>query len=87
MMRDTRYATEKCIPGTFQFTGSEEARIERIFVKRLGQEEIRFSWWKRGKMLPRPLDLTERDLLALLRDAVAQGVFSKRFKSSLKRLL
>ena len=57
-MRDTGYATEmKTVSDNYGQT------IERIFVKEHQQEEIRFSWWKDGRLAPRPLDLPESDLL------------------------
>ena len=86
-MRETKYARELCEPGLIQFTAIEEGRIERIFVKPLGQEEIRFSAWKNGKMLVRPLDLMERDLLRLLADALSKDVFSQEFRADLRSLL
>jgi hypothetical protein len=87
-MRDTPYATELCPPGIIRLSDSdnEEGRIERILVKDSGQEEIRFSWWKNGNITPRPLDLCEDDLIKLLRDAVARGVFTDNFISQLRTL-
>lgn len=85
-MRDTPYATELCPPGIIRWSESEEGRIERILVKDSGQEEIRFSWWKNGNITPRPLDLSEDDLITLLRDAAAKGVFSDNFRSQLRTL-
>jgi hypothetical protein len=38
-------------------------------------------------MMPRPLDLPEDELLALLREAIAAGVFSESFVQRLRRLL
>lgn len=80
-MRDTKYARE-IATGCFTYD-NEEARIERLFVKALNQEEIRFSWWKNGKMAPRPLDLPEKDLLKLLESGF-EDVFSMNFLISLK---
>jgi hypothetical protein len=36
---------------------------------------------------PRPLDLTEDDLLKLLEDGVKEGVFSNKFREELKKIL
>jgi hypothetical protein len=85
-MRDTDYATELCQPGRIQWDDTE-GRIERLLVKANGQEEIRFSWWKNGTIATRPLDLPEDDLIALFRDAIANGVFSRQFRSDLRDLL
>jgi hypothetical protein len=47
----------------------------------------RFSWWKEGRMIPRPLDATEDQLLTLLKNALQEGVFSDRFLAELRRML
>lgn len=85
-MRDTPYARE-LITANFVFPDNSEGRIERLYVRELQQEEIRFSWWKDGKMMMRPLDLREDELLGLLKNAVRQGVFSESFLTDLKRAL
>lgn len=85
-MSDTKYARELRPHGTVKWHDAE-GRIERILVKESGQEEIRFSWWKNGKFVPRPLDLSEADLIELFRDAIANGVFNDDFKSQLRELL
>lgn len=72
-MRDTEYAKELA---SADING---CRIERLFVKGENQEEIRFSWWVDGRMANRPLDLPEHELLALLRAAIAKGVFTPGF--------
>ncbi len=79
-MRDTDYATE------IRTTGGEE-RIERLFVKESGVEEIRFSWWPNGKFAPRPLDMPEGDLLVLIGRAISNGVFSDDFLKGLQTTL
>ena len=73
--RDTPYAKE-LKRGTLRLQDDSEARIERLFVKSEGQEEIRLSWWKDGKMVVRPLDLPEQDLISLIAIGVSTGVFS-----------
>ena len=94
-LRDTEYATE-IATASLSFDDAqeacEEARIERLDVKgrggnRGGQEEIRFSWWREGRMLPRPLDLTEDDLLKLLKSAIERDVFTAKFTIRLRQLL
>ena len=75
-MRDTEYARELCEPGVMKWpSGGSEARIEKLLIKETGEEEIRFSWWKDGKLAIRPLDLSEHDLITLFSDALAKGVF------------
>jgi hypothetical protein len=72
-MRDTNYATERA---TADIDG---CRIERIYVKDMDRDEIRFSWWVDGKLQPRPLDLPETELLPLLCEAIKAGVFENWF--------
>lgn len=72
-MRDTDYAKELA---SVDING---CRIERLFVKGEGQEEIRFSWWVDGRLTNRPLDVPEHELLALFRAAIAEGVFTPDF--------
>jgi hypothetical protein len=87
-MRDTAYATELSEPGAVRWPEiDEEARMERLQVKESGQIEIRFSWWKSGKMAPRPLDLEENQLIALFADAIHKNVFSREFLTGLRQLL
>lgn len=80
-MAETKYARQ------INFAEIDECRIERIFVKALGQEEIRFSWWPGGKFTPRPLDLPEAQLLPLIHDAITQGVFTQSFVDGLRDML
>jgi hypothetical protein len=85
-MRDTQYARE-ISRGIYPWSENSEARIERLYIKEFGQEEIRFSWWKDGNLVMRPLDLTEEELLALLRNSVEVGVFSTDFLRRLREIL
>lgn len=73
-MRDTNYATELVPPAVLEFPSGDEARIERLRIKATGNVEIRLSWWKDGRMMMRPLDLSEADLLKLIGRAIRQGV-------------
>jgi hypothetical protein len=84
-MRDTEYARE--IATASLPSEDSEHRIERIFVKHQNQEEIRFSWWKNGKMMQRPLDLPEGELLPLIEQAIQKRVFSDNFLAALKQIL
>lgn len=80
-MRNTKYARE------IVSARSDEFRIERIFVNDQGREEIRFSWWPGGRFIPRPLDVTEDELLPLLQAAIVAGVFTDQFLIRLKTAL
>ncbi len=70
--------------------------IEKIFVKELNQEEIRFAYFKditkgsiikEEQLVARPLDLPEDDLIKLIELSIKQNVFSKEFISKLKDIL
>lgn len=66
--------------------------IERIEVKSKRREEIRFSLYKdtiRGdnRYIPRSLDVTEIQLLELLKKAFENKVFSNEFIDMLKQEL
>lgn len=84
-MRDTSYATEICTAKLR--SGESEIQIERIFVKNLQQEEIRFSWRKNNRFMTRPLDLPENELLDLFREAIISGIFTEDFRAKLKQAL
>jgi len=86
-IRDTPYARECVPPAVVKFEDGTEARIERLFVKEQEQEEIRFSWWKDGRIMMRPLDLSGRDLLSLLQRAIVQGVLPMDFIAGLRKIL
>jgi hypothetical protein len=86
-MRDTDYAEELCEPASIMFPSGSEGRIERLFVKKAQVDAIRFSWWKDGNLVTRPLDLTEEELLKLFEDGLAKGVFTESFRTQLKTML
>lgn len=62
--------------------------IERICVKSKNREEIRFALYRSDdRYIPRSLDLSEIQLLELLRLAVKEKVFSDEFIDMLKQEL
>ncbi|HTU27120.1 MAG TPA: hypothetical protein VMF30_17065 [Pirellulales bacterium] len=89
-MRDTKYATELAC-STFDFpNGGGEARVERLRFKQpgyVGDEGYRFSWWKDGNMVQRPLDATEDQMIAIFKGAIEAGVFTGRFVAELRAML
>ena len=85
-MRDTPYAKE-IASAVVVFPDGAEGRIERLLIKENQREQIRFSWWKDNNLVPRPLDLTEEELLVLLKNALQEKVFSEDFSISLRHLL
>jgi hypothetical protein len=91
-MRNTSYARELDTPARVAFDASNEGRIEHILVKENGREEngqkeLRFSWWKDGRMMMRPLDLPESHLLELLHNAIEGGIFTPDFLTRLRQML
>lgn len=87
-LKDTRFwkelATAKRPSGSSK---KAAVAIERIFVKRTKQIEIRFSQWEGAKLMPRALDLPEEALLPLVSAAIKNGVFSHEFVVGLRRVL
>lgn len=66
--------------------------IERITVKASGEDEIRFAYYKKNKndnerLILRPLDINENELLMLFADAVSKNVFTQDFQRKLKAIL
>jgi hypothetical protein len=66
--------------------------IEKIFIKGIKRDEIRFSLYKdtrrsAERYIPRSLDVTEQQLLELIKESIAGGVFSKEFVISLTEIL
>lgn len=64
--------------------------IEKIFVKSMKKNEIRFSVYKdsvRGDdiYVPRSLDVTELELMELIKKAIKEKVFSDAFIDMLKQ--
>ena len=85
-VRETGYAGVRC-EGIFEFAHGGEIRMERLLVKSTNEEEIRFSWWKDGKFITRPMHATEEQLLALFKDGIEKDVLTLNFRQRLKRLL
>jgi hypothetical protein len=80
-MRNTNYARE-IETATLELPDGTQARAERLEIKAKPTEkiEVRLSWWGKNRtMIPRPLDLTEDEWLALFREAFKQDVFSAKF--------
>lgn len=66
--------------------------IEKIFIKAAKRDEIRFSLYKDTKRsaeryIPRSLDVTEEQLLQLIKESITSGVFSKEFIKNLSQVL
>ena len=66
--------------------------IEKIYIKELKRDEVRFCVYKATRRgdetyIPRSLDVTEIQLLELIKKAIKQKVFSNEFIEMLKQEL
>jgi hypothetical protein len=73
LRKKTSYAEE------LQRTTIGEMRVERIFIFAEDQEEIRLSWWPKGRFANKPVDLPETMLADLIAKAINEGTISRRF--------
>ncbi|NMM65253.1 hypothetical protein HBE96_21960 [Clostridium sp. P21] len=65
--------------------------IEKIFIKEKNREEIRFSLYKdtvrsEQTYIPRSLDVTEEELIQLIKASIDKSVFSKEFIKKLNEI-
>jgi hypothetical protein len=89
-LRDSDYAKELTQPASFTFPDGSVGRIEYLLFKTgaaKGKEGYRFSWWKDGRMVPRPLDFTEAEYLELFKSAVDAGIFSNDAVARMRKIL
>ena len=89
-MRSTTYADELTDPAVYSFPDDSEGRIERLQFKQgpaEGQMGYRFSWWRDNRIIPRPLDVTESEFIALMKSAVDGNVFSTKTIAALRKML
>lgn len=64
--------------------------IEKIYIKELKRDEVRFCVYKvtrRGDetYIPRSLDVTELELIELIKESISRKVFSEGFIEMLKQ--
>jgi hypothetical protein len=64
--------------------GDRVGKIERFPIDEDGQVQIRFSVWSQGEILSRPLSLTEKELVELVKAAFKEGVLSQHFIGELR---
>ena len=91
VIKETRYCSliSQSIIADEEYTYA----LEKIIVKPQGnREELRFSVYKDQqrygmKLLVRPLDLQEELFLQLLKKALEDNLFSKKFIAQLKKLI
>lgn len=66
--------------------------IEKIYINNKKREEIRFSLYKDtltrvNRYIPRSLDVTELELIELIRVSIKEKVFSNDFIDMLKQVI
>lgn len=66
--------------------------IEKIYIKELKRDEVRFCVYKATRRgvetyIPRSLDVTELELIELIKESIKNKVFSEEFIEMLKQEL
>ena len=64
--------------------------IEKIYIKELKRDEVRFCVYKSTRRgdetyIPRSLDVTELELIELIKESISRKVFSEGFIEMLKQ--
>ena len=64
--------------------------IEKIYIKELKRDEVRFCVYKSTRRgdetyIPRSLDVTELELIELIKESIREKVFSEEFIEMLKQ--
>lgn len=64
--------------------------VEKIYIKELKRNEVRFCVYKATRRgdetyIPRSLDVTEVELIELIKNSIKEKVFSDEFIESLKQ--
>jgi hypothetical protein len=86
MRRDVLNDTELA-NATIHLIDGTEGRIERLNFADGQQEGICLSWWDNDRIMVRPLDGTEQEILLLFKNALHESLFSKHFVVALKQVL
>jgi hypothetical protein len=86
MKRDTLNDTELA-KTTVALIDGTQGRIERLVFADTHQEGICFSWWENHRIMPRPLDGTDKEILLLFKNALRGNVFSAYFLAALREML
>lgn len=94
IIKDTKYCTLLDSVKTETDEYGYQYAIETIIVKDLGRDEIRLCLYKDvenskgdviNRLVPRPLDVTEDELVAVIRLGIEKGILSKEFIAKLSR--
>ena len=88
IIKETKYC--KIISQGKVGEGEYTYSIEKIYIKELKRDEVRFCVYKvtrRGDetYIPRSLDVTELELIELIKESIRRKVFSEGFIEMLKQ--
>ena len=88
IIKETKYC--KIISQGKVGEGEYTYSIEKIYIKELKRDEVRFCVYKvtrRGDeaYIPRSLDVTELELIELIKKSIREKVFSEEFIEMLKQ--
>lgn len=88
VIKETKYC--KIISQGKVGEGEYTYSIEKIYIKELKRDEVRFCVYKvtrRGDeaYIPRSLDVTELELIELIKESIREKVFSEEFIEMLKQ--
>lgn len=88
VIKETKYC--KIISQGKVGEGEYTYSIEKIYIKELKRDEVRFCVYKvtrRGNetYIPRSLDVTELELIELIKKSIREKVFSEEFIEMLKQ--
>ena len=79
--KETKYC--KIIRSVTVEDGDERFAIEKIYIKSLKRYEVRICLYRINKFIPRPVDLSEDNLVTLLLVGLKAGVLDDKFKQEL----
>jgi hypothetical protein len=87
--RDAIAETNYCyvLKRVFEYGEKDSVCLERIFVKSEKIEEIRLSFWRKQKFVPRPGTVDVRGWGKLLTKAIDAGVFSEEERTEMLAIL
>lgn len=94
ILKDTAYCTLLQSEKTKEDGYGNQYAIERIIVKDMERDEIRLCLYKNvmnqqgrlvNRMIPRPLDVTENELINLISMGISTGILSNDFVTKLEK--
>ena len=94
ILKDTKYCTLIESAKTEVDENGYQYAIENIVVKELNRDEIRLCIYKDventngitvNRLVPRPIDVTEDELIELIKLGIQKGILSKTFITKLSK--